>query len=89
MQELVNMNLSREMQMMVKEDTKLKRTGSTPVIVQRNRPMKPLVMMMIIFLNRMTFLAPFPILQNYVVTRCCNSLPYCIQYMEAKFFHMT
>ena len=40
------------MQMMVKEETKLNNTGSTPVIVQRNRPMIPLhakMMMMIFF----------------------------------------
>ena len=39
--------LSREMQIMVKEETKLKRTGRTPVIVQRKRPMKPEMMRMI------------------------------------------
>ena len=37
--------------MIVKEETKLNNTGSTPVIVQRNRPMIPLhtMMMMVIF----------------------------------------
>ena len=40
--------------MMVKEETKLNNTGSTPVIVQRNRPMIPLhakMMMMIFFIG--------------------------------------
>ena len=44
------------MQMIVKEETKLNNTGSTPVIVQRNRPMIPLhakIMMMIFFVIMM------------------------------------